>query len=83
MSMDKSLKSKSTLERHRNVLTRAEKIEKLQELGKWSDDMNVMALPKVGHRKVSVGKKTKEKKTEGEGEAATADTAASTEEKKS
>ncbi len=83
MSMDKSLKSKSTLARHRNVLTRAEKIEKLQELGKWSDDMNVMGLPKVGHRKVAVGKKTKEKKGETEGDAAaTTDEAAKTEEKK-
>jgi len=78
MSLDKSLKSKSTLARHRNVLTRAEKIERLQELGKWNDDMTVIGLPKVSHRKVAVGKKTKDKKAEGDA----APEAAKTEEKK-
>ena len=62
MSLDKSLKSKDLLERHRNVLTRAERIERLKELGRWTDDMNVLGLPKVGHRKAAVGKKDKQEK---------------------
>ncbi len=61
MSIDKSLRSKSTLARHRNVLSRAERITHLQEVGKWSDDSTATGLPKVGHRKASVGKKTKKK----------------------
>ena len=72
MSMDRSLKSKSSLTRHRNVLTRAERIERLKELGRWTDDIKVMGLPKVAHRKAAVGKKgkTKEQKQETEAEKA-------------
>ena len=68
MSLDKSLKSKNTLARHRNVLTRAERIDKLQELEKWSDESSPLGLPKVSHRKVTVGKKSKSKKKEDEAE---------------
>ncbi len=72
MSLDKSLKGKNRLERHRNVLTRAERVEKLKELGRWTEESTVIGLPKVLNRKVSVGKKVKEKKgeqaAEGEGE---------------
>ncbi len=64
MSLDKSLKGKSTLERHRNVLTRAERIEKLQELGLWGDESAALGLPKVAHRKVTAGKKEKVVKEE-------------------
>lgn len=73
MSRDKSLKSASSLTRHRNVLTRAERIGRLKEVGRWKDDARPLALPKVSHRKAAVGKKAKAKKTtegEGEGEAA-------------
>jgi small basic protein (TIGR04137 family) len=56
MSLDKSLRSHGALARHRNVLTRAERIEKLKELGKWGDDRDVFALPKVSHRKVTTKK---------------------------
>ena len=56
MSLDKSLRSHGALARHRNVLTRAERIEKLKELGKWGDDRDVFALPKVPHRKVTTKK---------------------------
>ena len=59
MSLDKSLKSKSTLARHRNVLTRPERIEKLKELGRWTEDSSPLGLPKVAHRKAAVGKKDK------------------------
>lgn len=80
MSLDKSLKSKDLLERHRNVLTRAERIERLKELGRWTDDMNVLGLPKVEHRKAAVGKKDKQEKESDE--TATADEKAPVEEKK-
>ncbi len=75
MSMDKSLKSKNLLQRHRNVLTRAERIELLKETDRWEEDSTAIGLPKVAHRKAAVGKKDKAAKseettsTEGEGEA--------------
>ncbi|MHC5109147.1 MAG: small basic protein [Planctomycetota bacterium] len=68
MSMDKSLKTKGGLSRHRNVLTRAERILTLQETNRWGDDATALGLPKVSHRKVSVGKKTKKKDEAAEGE---------------
>jgi small basic protein (TIGR04137 family) len=71
MSLDKSLKSKGALERHRNVLTRAERIEHLEEVGRWTEDSKAIGLPKVAHRKAAVGRKSKaEKKPEQEGEKA-------------
>ena len=76
MSLDKSLKSGNQLQRHRNVLTRPERIAKLQELGEWEDDRSAFGLPKVIHRKASVGKKSKAEKTDDqavEGEAAPAE----------
>ena len=66
MSMDRSLRSKSMLERHRNVLTRAERVDILKETGLWSEGGKVTGLAKVAHRKAAVGKKDKaEKKAEG------------------
>ena len=66
MSMDRSLRSKSMLERHRNVLTRAERVVILKETGLWSEAGKMTGLPKVAHRKAAVGKKDKvEKKPEG------------------
>jgi small basic protein (TIGR04137 family) len=59
MSIDRSLKIKGALERHRNVLTRAERIEKLQEEEKWTEEESLMGLPKVSNRKVSSSKKEK------------------------
>lgn len=66
MSLDKSLKSKNLLERHRNVLTRAERIEHLKEVDAWTEGQSPMGLPKIVHRKVAVGKKTKAKKDDDE-----------------
>ena len=75
MSMDKSLKSKNTLQRHRNVLTRAERVEHLKETDRWTDDTSPFGMPKIVHRKAAVGKKDKaekkiedEESTEGEAE---------------
>ena len=61
MSLDKSLKSRDSLVRHRNVLTRAERLVKLEEEERWSEDASVLGLPKVIHRKAVLAKKTKEK----------------------
>ena len=68
MSMDHTLKSKGTLVRHRNVLTRAERIEHLKEVGMWTKESKVFGLPKIAHRKLSVGKKSKAEKKATEGE---------------
>ena len=57
MSVDRSLKIKSALRRHRNVLTRAERIEQLKGEERWSEDDSLLGLPKVTHRKSHVGRK--------------------------
>jgi small basic protein (TIGR04137 family) len=57
MSVDPSLRIKGALKRHRNVLTRAERIEKLQEEEKWTEEDPVIGLPKVAHRKSHAGRK--------------------------
>ena len=66
MSADPSLKCKSALVRHRNVLTRAERIERLKEEERWQEGDSLFGLPKVANRKVSVGKKEAKAKVEGE-----------------
>lgn len=70
MSIDASLRLKSSLARHRNVLTRAERIARLKELEIWRDDQKVLGLPKVSNRKAKAGKKAAKE------EAATAEAAA-------
>ena len=65
MSVDRSLKIKGALVRHRNVLTRDERIARLKEEERWQEGDSLFGLVKVSHRKVSVGKK-KEAKAEGE-----------------
>ena len=74
MSTDKSLKSKNTLGRHRNVLTRNERIEVLKDTDRWSEENSAFGLPKIAHRKATVGKKTKAKKAEGDAAAADGET---------
>jgi small basic protein (TIGR04137 family) len=59
MSVDPSLKLKNALIRHRNVLTRAERIQALKDEERWVDGASVLGLPKVAHRKSAAGKKTK------------------------
>ncbi len=51
MSIDRSLKTSGALARHRNVLSRAEKVEKLKEEDRWQEDDGVLGLPKVSNRK--------------------------------
>ena len=47
MSIHQSLKLKNTLARQRSVLTRWERIVKLQEEERWEEGDSVMGLPKV------------------------------------
>ena len=69
MSIDQSLKSAGNLSQHRNVLTRAERIEKLAEKGRFDKEGDSpLGLPKVTNRKVAT-KKTKKKGPDAEGEA--------------
>lgn len=71
MSVDRTLKTHGGLIRHRNVLTRAERLEQLIEDDRWNEEANsVFALPKVVHRKSAVGKKDKKAKAD-EAEAGT------------
>ena len=64
MSMDASLKAASALVRHRNVLTRAERLTKLKDDEKWREGQ-VLGLPKVAHRKAALAKVVKEEVAEG------------------
>lgn len=65
MSIDGSLKTGGRLVRSRNVLKRGERIEKLKEREKFSDEeSSPFGLPKVRVFKASIGKKKKVKKEE-------------------
>jgi len=62
MSLDRSLKTSGGLAKHRNVLTRAERIGKLGERGKF--DMgkgSPLGLVKVGNRKIKATKSADKK----------------------
>jgi len=60
MSIDRSLKIKGALSRHRNVLTRAERVEQLKDEDRWSEGDSLLGLPKVAHRKSHAGRKGEE-----------------------
>jgi small basic protein (TIGR04137 family) len=69
MSIDKSLKRRSAGSSNRSVLTRAERIKKLQELEKWTDGRSPFGLPKVRVQKIVLKKAKKaEKAAEGTAE---------------
>jgi len=67
MSLDKSLKSQGALVRHRNVLSRAERVEALKEEERWTEGRTVFGLPKVAHRKVVTKKHKAAAKASAEG----------------
>jgi small basic protein (TIGR04137 family) len=80
MSIDRSLKIKGALSRHRNVLKRAERIETLKEEERWDEGDSLLGLPKVAHRKSHAGRKEAKEKVaeevtvvEGEAEDVTAE----------
>jgi len=65
MSMHRSLKFKpEALAAHRNVLSRAERVEYLRSEGRFEDNQSPLGLAKVANRKIVTGKK--KKKAEGE-----------------
>lgn len=70
MTMHKSLRLGSSMIRHRNVYNRWERLLKLQEQGRWSEETSPFGIPKVRTAVVKVGgKKKKAAKAEGEGDA--------------
>lgn len=78
MSLDRSLKTASGgLARHRNVLTRDERVAKLVERGKFDLAAGTpLGLPKVGNRKMAAAKDTKKKDAAADGAATPGTTAA-------
>jgi len=64
MTMDQSLKVKAGATRSRNVLTRAERVARLQELDRFDEEKSIVGMPKVRVQKVSLKKKKKVKKAE-------------------
>ena len=68
MTIDKSLKIRRGSMGNRNVLTRVERIQKLEENERWNEGDPLMGLPKVRVQKVTLKKKKKVKKEDEEGE---------------
>lgn len=66
MTIDKSLKIRRGAISNRNVMTRVERLEKLEETDRWSEGDSVLGLPKVRVQKVSLKKKKKVKKDDDE-----------------
>ena len=64
MSVHRSLAMKGGGRGHRNVLSRTERIAKLEDEGRWSEEESIFGLPKVRSIKVSAGKKAAKKKGE-------------------
>ena len=65
MSIHKSLKLKNTLARQRSVLTRWERILKLQEQERWQEGDPVVGLPKV-RTKFKIRSRKAQKRAEAE-----------------
>lgn len=68
MTMDKSLRVRAGMARSRSVLTRGERIARLQEGDRWQEGQAPLGLPKVRVYKLAM-KKKKKKKEEEEGAA--------------
>ena len=66
MSLHRSLKTKPAgLNQHRNVLTRAERVEKLASQDSFDESCDSpICLPKVGSRKMKIAGKKKAAKTD-------------------
>jgi small basic protein (TIGR04137 family) len=77
MTMDKSLRIRAGLIRSRSVLTRGERIARLQSSDKWEEGQSPLGLPKVRVFKLALKKKKKRKEDE-EGDAPTTGAAAKT-----
>ena len=68
MTLDKSLKIRMGSLASRNVLKRAERLERLKETERWKEGDPILGLPKVRVLKVALKKKKKVKKADEEGE---------------
>ncbi len=82
MTMDKSLRIRTGLVRNRSVLTRAERIQRLQAADRWQEGDSPFGLPKVRVYKLALKKKKKKKEEEETTEAAEGEAAAPAEEEK-
>jgi len=76
MSIDKSLKRRSAGSSNRSVLTRAERIKKLQDAEKWTEGRSPFGLPKVRVQKIILKKAKKAEKAAEGAEGAPAEGAA-------
>jgi small basic protein (TIGR04137 family) len=64
--MDKSLRVRRGMVRSRSVLTRAERLARLQEADRWKEGDSPLGLPKVRVYKLSMKKKKKKKEEDGD-----------------
>jgi len=64
MSIDKSLRRKNSLQRARNVLTRGERIKRMQNEERWPDERSPFGLPKIKVIRIVVKKAKKAKEEE-------------------
>ena len=63
MSIHSSFRSSGAAAKHRNVLSRLERLEKLEATGRWNSDSDgLFGMPKV--RSIKVAMKKKKKKTD-------------------
>jgi len=63
VSIHNSLKTKGDSAGHRNVLTRQERLDRLEEDGRWNEEKDsLLGIPKV--RSIKVVMKKKKKKEE-------------------
>ena len=62
MTIDKTLRIQRGTTSSRSVLTRVERIQKLKDSDKFTDETSPYGLPKVRVRKLTLKKKKKEKK---------------------
>jgi len=76
MSIDKSLKRQTAGSANRSVLTRAERIKKLQDAEKWPEGRSPFGLPKVRVQKIVLKKAKKAEKAAEGAEGAAAEGAA-------
>ncbi len=66
MTLDKSLKIRTGSLSDRNVLTRIERLKKLEETDRWAEGDSVFGLAKVRVEKLALKRKKKVKKEEDE-----------------
>ncbi|MCD8351910.1 MAG: small basic protein [Planctomycetaceae bacterium] len=62
MSIHSSFRSGGAAAKHRNVLSRLERLEKLEAAERWTDADGLFGMPKV--RSIKVAMKKKKKKTD-------------------